>query len=624
MILLLLLLLFPALLFGESPRAVQEPMSSVLVCVNIEDTLCTDCDGDGTHNDPTYIQDTDGDGIPMWKEAVNVLDSIANVRGEEMCYVCSLEVKYWRNSGDYPQSLFISVMHPSYDTLGDYDTNTGVTGYLGGDTSRYVMRKLDRCMQAAYAQFGEYPKYGCNIGGPRWIRSNSGGTYATDPNTVPSYSSDGVIARDFTQFLESFYYYGVGSAWDTDIRITARWESRFHSAMIGSKAKRGFQPATWWNYKDAGVASDSVKLHMLWTTIAGITDDAAVELIRKAYQAEGGGWSADGTPNYFAVVDQRAEYSSRPEYFNLQSTIPFGGQYCEASNMFYDLREAFGLDNMYYDLYQNIITIRDTPDDTLFKIVGGYPDSSDVFHGYSGDPTLTGGDKAILYVSPMSYHNVSVGTIPTDICYQMTIDAAPGMGVVVPESWDAYTHGADTAFRTSTSDDQTLCMEWLDPNGLNATWGVGNVREVSVQVTAADYDSFVTAMYSPNCNLAVWSEALELSKCSNITYGWPLLYLRPAMVAEQESATFSGNCSEILSYAGTMPDVGSGPASPDSFNMYIEYLDGTTFDTTLNTSPGAQVTLSLGTRWKSKGVARATVSIVDSEGYYHSSEFISQ
>lgn len=615
-----ILLLLPALLFAESPRAVQEPISSVLVLVNVEDTLCTNCDGDGGTFDTTFIQDADDDGIPMWKEVVNVIDSIAGARNESMCYVCSLEVKYWRNSGDYPQSVFISVMHPSYDTLGDYDTNTGVTGFLGGDTSRYVMRKLDRCMQAAYAQFGEYPKYGCNLTNIRWIRPNSGGTYTTDPNTVASYSSDAIVARGFSQFLETFYYYGVGATWNTDIRITARWESRFRRGMIGSRAKRGFQPATWWNYKDYGVASDSVKMHMLWTDIAGITDDGAADLIRKAYQAEGGGWSADGAPNYFAVVDQRASYRSTVDMFTLQATIPFGGQYAEASNMFYDLREAFGLDNMYYDLYQNIITLRDTPDDTLFKVVGGYPDSSDVFHGYNGDPTLTGGDKAILYSSPMSYHD---DNLPTHISYQMTLDAAPGMGVVVPESWDAYTQGPDTAFRTTTSDDQTLCMEWLDPNGLNATWGVGNLREVSVGTTAADYDSFVTAMYSPNCNLAVWSEALELAKCSNITYGWPLLTLRPAMEATAEAATFSGACSEILAYSGTMPADGAGPAETDSINFYIEYDNGAVLDTTIDTSPGAAVTFNLGSKWRSVGISRATVSLIDDQGYYHSSEFIS-
>jgi hypothetical protein len=393
----------------------------------------------------------------------------------------------------------------------------------------------------------------------------------------------------------------IDTVWNTGLKLTGTWKSRYIEAARGA-ALKGFIPGVYRQYKNGGATSDSTLQWVICTQIDGFDDNDICNMVRKAYRGRYRGWQEDGTPNYWGVFDQDGN-------LNGDWAGGFASGYIYCGQPWYDDREAFG-NNMLYNIQFPLIDSSQTPDDTIFIDLGGIPDTSSVYFGYGGGQTLPAGDTAIFYKTAGSYHDPEAA-IPTDIIYQTILPLAPGALMHINESWSAYTI-RDTTLRSGTSDDQTLMLEWFDDNGLDATYGVGNTREVSSGKTAANSYYAVDAMFTPEVPFAVVSELATYEKQQNIAMGWPGWAWRQSDEASATSASFGGNCHEVFSYSAT------SPATADSVIYVVVYANDSTVTVRQNCNPSNSVSYSVGTRWTSKGLTSFTVSFIDPDGFYHS------
>jgi len=577
-----LLLLIPCLLWANAGFQVPETMSNTMYIVNINDTL-----------------DSDNDGVMAWEESKAVVDSISTVLGEP-CYTCLMEASYFYNDASYPQATWIDVLSMFVDTNRAYVPYTAVNLPAGDD---YILTKLATCARAAQAYTSYYPKYFCfGPGMPRWFRPNTDPPFDDDPNTIGA-NNDSIVSRSLCDAVELLFNPAIDTVWSSSLKLTGIWGSRYIEAARGA-ALKGFIPGQYRQYKAGGTTSDSTLQWVICTQIDGFDDNDICNMIRKAYRGRYGGWQADGTPNYWAVVDGIGSFG--PDFY-AQYTSP----YAYNNQMWDDFVEAFTLDRMLYDLYVPLIDSSNNPDDTIRVVIGGIPDTSYTYFGYNGGQTLAAGDTAIVYMTAGSYAEQPV---PTSIAYETDLVLAPGALMHINESWNGYTI-RDTTLRSGTEDDQTLMVEWFDDNGMNATYGTGNTREVSLSTTAANNRYIVDAMFTPEVPFAVVSELSTIRKQQCIAMGWPGFAWRQSDEAQAASAGYVGNCHEVLSYSAT------SPATADSV-IYTIIYDAVSGDSTVTVrqdcNPSSAVTYSTGTRWNSIGLVSFTVSFIDPEGFYHS------
>lgn len=594
MILQLLLLSFPLLAFADAGIQLPETMSNVMYIPNVNDTL-----------------DSDDDGIPAWRELKSVIDSIAGVLGQS-CYTCSLETRYLYNDLNFPQTTSLEVMSGFLDTNSLWTPYTGVTGSItAGDD--YILTKLAQCARSAAALTGVTPKYFCfGPGVPRWIKpyselTASGDWYMTDPVSganVGNGDYDSTVAKSMCDFVEIYYRPDIDTVWETDVLFSGYWGSRYIEAARGA-SKKGFTPGVYRQYKaNGGNASDSTLQYVICTQIDGFDDNDICNMVRKAYAGRYAAWEPDGTPNYWAVVD--GGESQDNDMFAATN-----GSYSYNFATWTDAREAFTSSQILWDNRHPLIDTSSVfaPADTFFVTPGSIPDTMTAYFGYSTYQTLPVGDSAVFYYTPASYHAEGYN-IPTDICYQTDIAMASGAFVIIPESWDAWTI-RDTTFRSGTSDDQTLMVEWFDNTGLNATYGVGHTREVSTGNTATKETYIIDAMFTPEAPFAVIAELATQKKAQTIRMGWPSFAWRQAEQAVGSSASFVGSCDEVFSYSAT------SPADADSYYVELTYDNDSTSTLRFDTSPSSAVSYSIGTRWISKGLSGVMFIYKDTDGNLH-------
>lgn len=267
--------------------------------------------------------------------------------------------------------------------------------------------------------------------------------------------------------------------------------------------------------------------------------------------------------------------------------------------------------------YRNMAGFADTlqvtfPAQVLADVDSSSADGTDtIYVGWPGHITLPAGDSCAFYFTAASKH--SPRPDESGIWFnKIQFPIVPGAFCWTPESYNSYTI-RDTSLRPSGEGTQTLLCEAIHEG---FTYAVGHCFE-PFSGGLPQTKALVNGIRVPHLTFAQYASALIRSTMfSEVAIGNGLGYFRQALTGEGEAATFSGNCSEVVSYSATMP------AGADSILFTRITDDGDTLLTLVNTSPGGSVNQSLGTRWHDKPLEKVLVTIIDQEGTYHTNEFI--
>lgn len=528
-------------------------------------------------------------------------------------HTCSCKTTATSNDLNYPQAIKIDMTHPDADTSVTTSDNIAVSSQItsGGD---YLLVRAKQC----FDMFGGSDSIKGIItlsGIPRLIRQNSSGPFTT-PAHGGGADRDKTIIRSVDAFLEIFLAYGDSAQFDSsNIELRGKYYCGYGDSLESGRWLPVFQSGAYWN-KSLTTVSDSIQQLVVVTRLDGMHEDDVLGLIAKSQNISA--FNADGTTDKWIVVDALADGSRSGGYpHNPFSTLASKGN---ASLFFYDALSIFGYDKMLFDTRDTLFAV--TVGDTLIGHPTLNPDTCSTYFGYGGGQTLSAGDSAIMYLTPAYYHGSG---IPANIMYEANVPLANGAFMTTQESFNCWTI-RDTSLRSGSGTTQSMVGEWIDRDGMDATFACGNAEEVSVSVVAGtaywtptngntNGVRVLSKMFAPYASFSdVKSYGVQMLQMT-VAIGNPLGYWRPALTAANEAANFSGNCSEILSYSGVMP------GSADSLNFWIA-TETDTVDTTFVVTPSAEATFNFGTRWVSYGISECVVSIIDTQGYYHSSEFI--
>lgn len=515
--------------------------------------------------------------------------------------ICTCQTRYWYDSESYPQAI-------SWDGVSSFvDTNRAWVPYPSvqlpsGD--HYIFDRLSVCQRRAqtlnntiiYFQFGP--------GFPRLIRPNSDPPFDDDPNADGYAASqyDSIISKSLTHATELFYFPGCDTVWHgTNVDLTGYYGSRWTLAARGA-ADKTFLPGQYWNYRCQPGSStkdntaDSTKQWVFAAMIDADTPHELAELVRRAYRGNDA-FAPDGSTTHWAIVDAENDPSDAL-FAPFYSALDIFATIDTASSFYYTLRTLYG-SQILFDLDQPLITVRDTPDDTLFASSGGIPDCTKVYFGYNGGQTLAAGDSCLFYWTAGSY---SDGALPDAIASLTDFPYADAAWAFSRESFNE--SSGDTNLRT---DDHTLACEYL-ANG--ATYFVGNVREVSTTITAGIHTYIPDAMHTPWLTFGMAQALVHPNKAQGVATGWMLGYWRQGDPPSAADVAYTGHCTEILSYTAT------APASADSVRFHIVRRNNTTLDSTINVSGGGAVSFAIGSRWISPGIdyTQSTVTYIGTDG----------
>lgn len=550
------LLLLPALCFAANVFPEPDP-SQVLIVYNEASTL-----------------DTDNDGVYDHRQ---IIEKLWEIRGDTS-NILGINTEITYNTESHAQAIHVDLMHYGLDVSSPYGESAGqnVTG-----AEEYILQEIAEWFDAdSINRWGTVIYIELLMGMPLKIRGNDNvGQLPEDAE------GDSTLYRSVASWIWTYLAPGAEeNTYFDDVRVSKRHIGNPYCDQVEAGDWQ-FYPGVLKTYA-TGILSviDTFRLWVALPTlldgnhvddVLGMLDRSETKIIQSSGVADADYWAVFDEANGSAVYKPIQSYTGLPE----------------------------SLDVIF-------------PSRTLADIdsVPAAAGTDTVFVGWTGDVTLQSGDTCALYFTAASKHSPRPST-SNRWYYNIEFPIAPGAITWVSESYASYTI-RDTSLRPPGEGTQTLICEAIE-NGF--TYAVGNCYEPFGN-GIPDADFIVNALRIPHLPFALMASAAlgETYGClySHVAVGPAIGFFRPAITGTGEAATFSGNCSEVVSYSATMPAVA------DSILFHVITTDGDTNITRVNTSPGGSVNQTLGTRWASKPTEKVLVTIVDTENNHHTTEFI--
>lgn len=495
-----------------------------------------------------------------------IIDALYDVYGYPL-NIADIPHRIDYNSGTQVSSIHIDKLHYDWDTSATYGNDVAVS--LPGDEV-YVLQAIAQWFDADSANRWGKVKYIQLVGFALKVRGNSQVGILPEDTDITYGLAKTTLYRSTASYIWTHLHPGVennGSLSDTLFRTNNPY---YTQALTGNFS---FVPGAL-NIITGTTPPDTTKMWVaLPTYLDGNTTQDVLDMLTRSQShiIPASGVARSGV---WAVFDQSG-----------------------ASTLYTDVEDSI----------QKVF-----PNQVLADIDSVDAAGTDtVYLGWSGDITLQAGDSCAILMTSASKH--SPRPSQSNIWYHLfEPPIVPGALTWTYESLPAYTI-RDTSLRNPSVKEQTLLCDAINQG---FTYGLGNCFEPYTSGIPQG-KTIVGAIRVPHLPFAlVASAAFQYCKYSEVAIGPAIGYFRPALTASSETVTFTGACSEAVSYSGTMP------ASADSILFTRITASSETLITRVNTSPGGAVNQTISNLWRDKPLERVLVTIVDTLNVHHTTEFI--